>query len=394
MIVRPRRGCARRALLVLAGICAGAMAAAPTFAQITQNSLTLNGTTFALTPIELDRLTALGRYVHTSNRGAQDSALEAARSVANSNDSRYVLALYQLEIGRQRQDDTLRAQALDVLLASRQTPQDRLPSYLAVRGNIAFRAGDLATASTLWTRQMALQPDDPQLLNNLAQVRAAQNDAQGAVDLLRRAIAAHRGGPPPEIWYRQWLAIAGNGRLVDQGTAAGLALVAAYPTPANWRDSLVIYRQLAAPQGRAEIDLLQLMRTAGALARPAEYQRLAQLLLHAGSAAEGKAVLDEGVARGIVNRSEPPTPAIRAEIDRAIAAPSSRTGPALSFLNGSDAASGSAPFAAAVAAVRAGRRAEAEQAFRALAGQGEGQAGGRWHRDLSSFWLAWLAHPA
>ena len=97
------------------------------------------------------------------------------------------------------------------------------------------------------------------------------------------------------------------------------ALVAAYPTPANWRDALVAYRQLAAPQEAAEIDLLRLMRTAGALIRPAEYQRLAQLLLHAGFAAEGRAVLDEGIARGVVNRSEPPTPAISAEIDRAIA---------------------------------------------------------------------------
>jgi len=378
--------------VALAVASLGVISSAPAAAQITQNSLTLNGTTFALSAMELDRLTALGHVVHTSDRGSQDRALEEARSVANSTDARHVLALYQLEIGRQRQDDTLRAEALDVLIASRQTPQDRLPSYLAVRGNIAFRASDYATASTLWTRLMALQPDDPQALNNLAQVRAAQNDAQGAVDLLRRAIAAHRNGPPPEVWYRQWLVIANDGRLVDQGVAAARALTAAYPTPGNWRDALVVYRQLVAPQEGAEIALLQFMRVANVLARPAEYQRLAQLLLHAGSAAEGKAVLDEGIVRGVVNRSEPPTPAISAEIDRAIARPSPRTGLSPAFLNGADATSREASFAAALASYRAGRRAEAEAQFRALAEPTGGQVAARWYPDLAAFWLIWLAH--
>jgi hypothetical protein len=239
---------------------------------------------------------------------------------------------------------------------------------------------------------VALQPNDPQALNNLAQVRAALNDAQGAIDLLRGAIAAHQSGHAPEAWYRQWLAIANNARLVDQGVAAAHALVAAYPTPANWRDALVAYRQLAAPQDSAEIDLLRLMRAAGALLRPAEYQRLAQLLLHAGFAAEGRAVLDEGMARNVVSRTEPPTPAISAEIDRALTPQRARAGlvmpapvrPAQSW--------GAAPFAQALADYGAGRRSEAEAAFRAVAAHEGGQAAARWYPDLAAFWVAWLAH--
>ena len=386
-------GRAGRGAAILAILCAGPIAPAPAGAQAGQGSLTLNGVTFALSPTELNRLTALAHVVHTSDRGAQDRALAEARSVANSADGRYLLAIYQLEIGRLRQDDALRAEALDVLIASRLTPQDRLPSYLETRGYIAFLARDYPTASTLWTRLMELRPNDPQTLNNLAQVRAAQHDAQGAISLLQGAIAAHRNGPSPEIWYRQWLATANEARLADQGVAAAHALLEAYPSPANWRDALVVYRQLAAPQEGAEIDLLQLMRTAGVLTRPAEYQRLAQLLLHAGFPVEGKAVLDEGIARGVVNRGEPPTPAIGAEIDRAIARPAVRTGPALGFLNEPDAASRAASFAAAVASYRAGRRTEAEAQFRVIAGQSGGLGAARWYKDLAAFWLAWLAHP-
>lgn len=382
---------ARTALGMLAVTCGGAVALAPSSAQAIQSSLTLGGRTFALAPIELDRLTDLARVVHTINRVNQDRALAAARNVANSSDARYVLAIYQLEIGRQRQDDALRAAALDVLIADPQTPGERLPGYLGVRGSIAFRSGDYSTAASLWGRLAELQPNDPQALNNLAQIRAAQNDSQGAVDLIRRAIAAHRTGPPPKIWYRQWLSIAFNGRLVEQGAVAARALITAYPTPANWRDALVAYRQLAAPPAGAEIDLLRLMRVAGALIRPPEYQRLAQLLLHAGFAVEAKAVLDEGIARGVVNRAESPTPAISAEIDRAIARQPVRAGSAMAPSNRTDNLYGQGRFAEAVAFFRAGRRPEAEAAFRALAGQAEGQGAARWYPDLASFWLIWLA---
>jgi hypothetical protein len=384
-------GSARIALgLILAG---GALVHGSAGAQISQSSLTLDGRAFAVSPVELARLTDLGQTVHSINRVAQDRALEAARVVANGADARYLLAIYQLEIGRQRQDDALRARALDVLIADRQTLPGKLVSYLGVRGDIAFRAGDFATASSLWTRLMQMQPSDPQTLNNLAQARAALNDAEGAIGLLRGAIAATQAGPAPQIWYRQWLSIANQARLLDQGVAAARALVTAYPTPANWRDALVVYRQLAAPQETAEIDLLQLMRAAGVLARPAEYQRLAQLLLHAGYAGEGKNVLDEGIARGVVNRAEPPTPAIGAEIDRAIARPPLRSGPPPAFLNGPDATARAALFAAAVASYRAGRRPEAEAQFRAVAQHEGGQGAARWYSELAAFWLIWLAQP-
>ena len=119
--------------MLAAHLCGGAIAFHRPRAQLDPEQLTLDGTTFALSPDELDRLTALGGVVHTSDRGAQDRALAAARSIANSADARYVLAIYQLEIGRQRQDDALRAPALDVLIADRVTPRDRLASYLGVR---------------------------------------------------------------------------------------------------------------------------------------------------------------------------------------------------------------------------------------------------------------------
>jgi hypothetical protein len=379
-----RRGTATLAPIGLAFAAAfGALAPVSAGAQLSQSSLTLDGRTFAVSPEELIRLTDLGRTVHSSNRAAQDSALAAARAAVNSTDARYLLAIYQLEIGRQRRDDALRAPALDLLIADRQTPQDRLPSYLGVRGDIAFRGGDYATASALWGRLVALQPGDPQATINLAQVRAAQRDAQGAVDLIRRAVAMPRTGPSPEGWLRQWLSIAHNAHLVGEGAAAGHALVTAYPTPENWRFALVAYRQLAAPQGGAEIDLLRLMRAAGVLAHSDEYQRLAQLLLRDGLPVEAKAVLDEGVSRGIVDGTAVPIPDIRREIERALQPQRPRAAAA------APADGAAAGYRLAVGLALAGHRPEAEAALRAIAGGPAG--GGRFYPDLALFWLDWLA---
>jgi len=356
----------------------------PAAAQGPQSSMELDGVRLVLSRDELSRLSDLNQVVHGNNRALQDRALAAAQAVANSEDARYVLALYQLEIGRQRRDDALRAPALDLLIARRGVAPAKLISWLEVRGDIAFRARDYALASALWGRVAELRPNDPQTLVNLAQVRDAEGDHRGAIDLLARAIAA-RGAtpPPPEIWYRQWLSIAYNGRLVEQDAAAGRALLAAYPTAENWRLALVSYRQAAAPQGGAEIDLLRLMRAVGALAHADEYQRFAQLLLQAGFAPEARSVLDEGVERGIVNGIHSPIPDIRREIERALQRPGRPAAPA------DDTAT---RFRLAAALALAGRRPEAEAAFRAIAGASG--AAGRWYPDLAAYWLLWLARRA
>lgn len=356
----------------------------PVRAQMMDSRLTLNGVTLSMSWDEQTRLLELGRTIRGNNRGAQERALAAAVTIANTPDARYALAVYRLELGRQRQDDALRIQGLDVLIASDMTPAERLPAFLASRGAIAFRRQDYETASRTWGRLLALQPNDAQALFNMAQLRNAQADAAGAMALIQRAIAARRAGPDPvpEGWYRQWVSIAFNGGQAGPGTAAALALVAAFPTPENWRFALLAYRQLVAPQAAAEIDLLQLMRAAGALVRPEEYLRLAQLLKQAGLATEARAVLDDGLSRAVLDRTRSPTPEIIAEVDRAVSrqpagieTPQRDTG---------DRAATSVHLG--MAHMLAGRRGEAEIAFRAASGEA-----GSVYPELAKFWLAWLA---
>ena len=345
-----------------------------------QTVMELGGQTLAVSRLEMARLSDLGQTLSAS-RAFQDRALAAARAVVNSPDARYVLALYQLEIGQRRRDDVLRLEALNALIPNRATRAERLPGYLGIRGDIAFRARDYATAASDWGRLAELRPNDPQALMNLAQVRAAQNDAAGALDLMRRGIAARGDIPAPEGWHRQRLSIAYNGRLLDESVAAAQALLTTYPTAENWRLALVVYRQLAAPRDAAEIDMLRLMRAAGVLTQPAEYQRLAQLLLHAGLLAEARATLDDGLSRRVLDRAVSPTPEIFAELGRHVARPRAPTRPI------GEATGAALQVRRGAVLVLAGDRPAAAAAFRTATGSA---AADPFYAALARFWLAWL----
>ena len=366
-------------LMLLAG--GGALSAVDAQAQVS-TSLELGGSRLAVSPQEMKALSALGGLVRGGQKAAQDKALAEARRVANSRDARYALALYELEIGNRRGDDAMRAEALDVLIASQTTRPEKLPGHLAARGQIAFRAGDFDTAEGFWSRLLELRPSDPDALANLAQVRLARKDAPGAMELLTRAIAAREalGQPVSAIWYRQRLSIAQQGNLVEPGVAAARALVGAYPTPENWRAALSVYRQLVAPDAAFEIDISRLMRHVGVLVQGAEYQRMAQLLTQAGEASEAKSVLDEATSRGLIDPRTSPTREIIAEVDRAI----------VKRRNGSRATPPDpkgAQVRSGIARLVAGQRTEAEVLFRAAAAD---PANGR-YADLAFFWLASLA---
>jgi len=391
--------------------------AAPAGAQGVQTSLELDGHVLSLTGPEMRALQALGREVGDTNSGAQDRALAQAREAVQGRDARHALAVYMLAMARQRNDEALRAEALDALIASELTPREKLAVYLEMRGGIAFNAGDFEMAKALWTRVVELRPNDPDALNNLAQVQARTNDAGAAADLLERAIAARQasGQPVTEDWYQQRLSIANQSGSAEAVVATGVALLRAYPTPQNQRIALVLYRQLAAPQGTMEIDLMRLMRTMGTLTRADEYQRMAQLLRQAGLGAEAKAVLDEGLARGLLDVSTAPIPAISEEIDREVRREQRRMQGAAPSLALADSLLGTGRFAeaaelyrAAVAEgganaaelntrlgmtlVLAGRRDEAATAFQAAADSGVAPSTAS-YADLARFWLAWLAKP-
>lgn len=363
----------------------GSASAQVSAARMPGGVLELHGVTLSLARDEMVALTNLSQLVNSMSTAQQDAALARARRVSRGPDALYALATYQVAIGMRRRDDVLLAPALDVLIEARRTPARLLPGYVDGRAGIALRAGDPALADRLWTQLAGQRPNDPQLLFNLVQVRHVQGDTTGALDLMRRAIAARStsdAGPAPVTWYRQWLSIAFNGNRAAEGSEAARALLTAFPTAEQWRFALVAWRQMAVPAGASEIALMRLMRATGALTQGDEYLRFAQLLLRAGAATQARAVMDEGIARGVVQRDGTNVAAIGAEIDRAVRRP---TRPSATP-SGADAV-----LDQAVSLANDGQSDAAERAFRAIASGGNGPGSRDVRADLARFWLIHLA---
>lgn len=350
------------------------------------------------------------------DRVAQDSALAAARAAARGPDARYAVAHYQLEIARARGDQAQVTQAVDAIVESGLAQPDELPALLAHQATRAFTAADFQRADRLVGRIVELQPGNPVAVADHGQLKARMGDRAAAVTLIQRAIALNQaaGRPSPESWHLRALSLAADGRMAPQAFALARGLVAAYPSPLNWRDALLTYRELSPPDPALDLDVRRLLRASQALAGERDYLETAEALQTAGFSGEAKAVLDEGVARNMLDAASVP-PRQRTAITQGAtsgrtALPRLRT-QAQAAANGTaartaaDAYFGYGQYAEAADLYRlalqkggedpnllnsrlgaalalADRRPEAETALRSVTGQ---------RADLAGFWLAWLA---
>jgi tetratricopeptide (TPR) repeat protein len=349
------------------------------------------------------------------------AGLPAAAAAAQSPDARYAVGRFQLEIGIATNNAALQAQGLDNLIASGQVPAADLPVIYRNQAVLANNAGQKAKAETAFARVVELTPNDPEALINLAQVKNDLRKPKEAVPLITRAIEMKRaaGQPVDESWYKYALKMAFDGRsdpaLRQTSVTLSRQLVAAYPTKENWRDALLIFRDSSSLDPAAELDVLRFMRASGALAGERDWFDLADGLYRAGNYGEAKAVLDDGVAKRMID----PKKAAFAELirlnnartngDRASLAGEETK--AMAGANGAlalkigDAFYGYGEHAKAIALYRAalskggvdanvvntriamallasGDRAGAEAAFKSLSGT---------RGDLGAFWVAWLA---
>jgi len=380
---------------------------------------------------ERDPIAALQMAAAGPDRAAQDAALAAARAVARGPDARYALAHYQLEIGRARGDFQMQNQAVDALVESGLAQADELPSLLANQASRAYSAGDMARTERLLARIIELQPNNAEALADYGQFKSRVNSrATGAADrtlavtLFGRALAANQaaGRASSEALHRRAFAVAYDGTrpplalaaVAPQTIAFARALVAAYPSPLNWRDALLAYRDLAPADPALALDIGRLRRASQSLAGERDYLEFAQALNAAGLPGEAKSVLDEGVSRGMLDATKAAVaqaitatgrratadraalPRLRASGDSGTGAQARGAGDAL-FAFGQYAEAAAAYQAALLkggedpalvgsrlgaALALAGRRPEAEAALRAVTGP---------RADLAGFWLVWLA---
>jgi hypothetical protein len=406
---------ALRAAIALGG---AALVVLPAIAQ--RQAVVPQTRLFSLTKEERAAILPLQAAVTANNYAAAAAALPAAQAAARSPDARYFVGQYQLRIGVGTSNIPMQAQAIEMMLASGVAPAADLPQLYDNQAAHAAGTGDLKKAESAYARLAELTPNDPETLAKLAEVKNDLGKIPESATLLDRAISLRRaaGQQVPEGWYKRALKIAYDARIAPQSLKLARELVTAYPSTQNWRDAGLVYRDLGGLDTEAKLDLYRLMRASRALHGERDYQEFANAFNAANLNGEAKSALDEGVAQRIVDpakgafkelvtttskRASTGKAALKGLDTKAMAA---ATGSAAlsagdAFLAQGDYAKAAQLYAAAlqkgsvdpnlinsrlgVALAMGGRKAEAEAAFRAVAGA---------RTDLAALWLAWLARGA
>ncbi|MGS1017758.1 hypothetical protein [Allosphingosinicella humi] len=362
------------------------------------------------------KLAALQKAMEGADEAAYQAALAAAKAAVQNADDKFVLGQFQLNHAIKTNNEAEKLAAIETMVQSGGAAQEDLGTLYQNLGGLAFNAKDYPKAEAAFRKQLELQPSSQEAMNNLAAALIQQKKTGEAIGLVEQRIAAAKAANQPveEGVYKQALGLAyesGSPRSVELSRE----LVAAYPSVDNWRNALLIYRELKNPTGDANLDFLRLMRVTKSLNGERNYYELADAANLKGLPGEAKAVLDEGVAA----KAFDPNKAIFKELiastgakikeDRASLAPLETKARAAASgtlaLNTGDAYFGYGDYAKAVelykvamqkgnvdaslanshlgmAYALAGQKAEAEAAFKAVTGP---------RTDLAAYWLLWLS---
>jgi tetratricopeptide (TPR) repeat protein len=349
------------------------------------------------------------------------AALPAARSGASSPGGRFLVGQIALQLAEATQDQALRQQAVTEMIQSGGANAEQLAALQRVQSsqnfNAAIASGNLAAIEPQLTQQLAANPNDLNMVLQLAAVKSQLNKHGEALELFRRALQLSQasGQRAPEIVYRGAAGSAYQARNRQAALEYSRTLVEAYPSPENWRSAIGIYRELGGGDTASQLDVYRFMRAAGALTSEADYVRYAEAANSAAAFGEVKSVLDEAMGRNAITaantgfaremlatanrRSGEDRSSLPSERSRALAGSDARTvirlGDAYygygeyaaaaelyraALQKGADAGLANMRLGAALA--MAGQRAEAETAFRAVTGP---------RAELARLWLLWLA---
>ncbi|HVQ08717.1 MAG TPA: hypothetical protein VMS43_09810 [Allosphingosinicella sp.] len=358
--------------------------------------------------------------VQASDWPAAEAALPAAVAAARGNDAKYLIGQIRLRMGIGTSNRQLQSQGIDEMIASGGAQPSEMRALYENQLDFATAAGDTAKAARAAAQLDALNPNDPNRFLRQARIRAHANDAAGAIALYRQAMQLQttNGQPIPVEWRQQMSALSYQARL-PQTASLMREWLAVAPSQALWHDSLAIYAEFAGPADTGlTLDVYRLIRAAGAMTGERDFIVLSQAASDVRAFGEIKAVLEEGFSRNLITanaalmrerialatrRSAEDRASLAGERTAALAGNDGAAvlrlgdayygygeyGPAAELYRaalqkgGTDANLVNTRLGAALA--QAGRRAEAETAFRAVTGP---------RAELAQFWLLWLQSRA
>ncbi len=196
------------------------------------------------------------------------------------------------------------AQAYETVLNSgRLSGEDEQRTTAALAG-IYFQQKNYPLAIRTAQRYLKVGGTDPEMRTLLTQSYYLSSDCAPVVSQLKASADAQaNGGHAPDEGQLQMLATCAQKMKDGSAYRGALGLLVAYhPSPAYWDELVTAIRGNPGYLSSLDLDIYRLRRATGSLATADAYMEMTQLALVAGSPAEGKQVIDQGFASGVLGK--------------------------------------------------------------------------------------------
>lgn len=237
--------------------------------------------------------------------GDNDTALAKiaeVEAIAETPDDRYMANALRINAAIAKQDNALLEVGLTKSLESGQVPPEDRLKFQRNLAALAVQRNDLPRAVQVYEQMAAENASNGEIIVGLGEMYYRSGRTADAVSTIRKAIDAElaKGAVVPENWYKRVLALAYDAKITNEVTPASIMLVNAYPTPTNWRDSLVIFRDSANLDDQGNLDIMRLMYETKSLTGERDYFEYAETANSRGLPGESKKIIDEGIAKGLL----------------------------------------------------------------------------------------------
>jgi hypothetical protein len=201
-------------------------------------------------------------------------------------------------------DVPLALQSFDAVLASPLLPASERAGLLEGMVQLAYGAKDYAKAISLADRYAQAGGVNPEIAKLRVQAMYLSDDFKGAATASRHQVEADEaaGRKPDEQTLRLWASSAAKLNDAAQYSLAAERLLAHYPSPKLWSETLARLPSQPGFADRLRLDLLRLRLATGTMSTADQYLAMAQLAQTAGLPGEAKKVLDAGFAAGVLGQ--------------------------------------------------------------------------------------------
>ena len=228
-----------------------------------------------------------------------------AKAAIQTDDDRYVVGSQQYDLGKATNDAKLQEEGIGNMLQSGKVPAENQGQYYTAYGQLAYSNNDFANAENALQQAIQRSPADTQIYALLAETKFKLNKPAEAVGLIQQAAdkGDAAGQPIPKDWYGRGIAIGMQAKQAAPVAKLSISWLKDYPERTNWRDALVIYRDLHPADPELDLDIMRLQRAAGALKGERDYAEYAEAT-YLKFPGEAKGVVDEAVAAGAINLAQ------------------------------------------------------------------------------------------